>query len=168
MRQAVPSVVMGCLPACCGKMVAQRKILGALGIVLGICSWFMPLIGAHMGTYGACTKTCEDAECNEYSTQCNLPSPSESEYEWVCENMYNAHGIIGIFIFGGGGIIPLMICIIGVVFSAIACCGCGGVRFSAALNENAAGVMQPQTGVVMQPQTGVEMQAQPSTVQTKV
>ena len=66
MRQATPSIVMGCLPACCGKMVAQRQILGGFGITLAIFSWFMPLIGAITGTHKACVKVCEDSECDEH------------------------------------------------------------------------------------------------------
>merc|ERR1719453_2482590 len=35
---AIPSIVLGCLPACCGKMVEQRKPLGGASIGCAACA----------------------------------------------------------------------------------------------------------------------------------
>merc|ERR1719313_1407661 len=66
---AIPSVVLGCLPTCCAKMVDKRKIIGAVGMFLGAFSWFMPLIGALAGADGACESMCDQSEC-ENDTWC--------------------------------------------------------------------------------------------------
>merc|ERR1712216_1010084 len=114
---AVPSIVLGCMPACCGKQVPKRKIFGGIGIFLGFLALIMPFIGAKTGAAGACAKLCKEAECEDYAW-C-----ADDAGKTACKEYLGGLGVFVAYT-AALGFLPLICGIVGMSVSGAAICGC--------------------------------------------
>ncbi|CAL1170178.1 unnamed protein product [Cladocopium goreaui] len=102
-------IVLMSLPLCCGVLKQYGKVLGAIGIVLGVLALVIPLFGA----LGSCVPFV-DAACNDACTPCT----DEEKKIWAsaCQTL----GIIFVYlvVFGWAA------CVLGIVGASLACCVC--------------------------------------------
>jgi hypothetical protein len=111
----IPSIVLGCMPACCGKQIEKAKLFGKIGITLGILSVIMPFIGAKVATGPVVKMVCDDKICN--------PNGCTDKEEEDLKSGMTALGVLVAYTVGHG-YIALICGIVGVSVSAAAHCGC--------------------------------------------
>ena len=132
---AIPAIVLGCMPACCGKMLEQRKPMGGAAIGLGFFAMFMPAIGGMTGGGGACTKVCKEAECEHYSACVDDAGMAD------CKAGLSALGVI-VGYTAALGFLPLICGIVGAAMGCAACAGCCKANPNAGGAANGAPVVQ--------------------------
>ncbi|CAL1146536.1 unnamed protein product [Cladocopium goreaui] len=104
-------IILVSLPLCCGVMKKQGKVIGAIGIVLGLLSLIIPYFGA-MGSCApfmdaACANRCTGFECTQYDKDVALSA---------CQ----ALGVIFVYL----GVFGWLACVLGIVAASMACCVC--------------------------------------------
>ncbi|CAL1170171.1 unnamed protein product [Cladocopium goreaui] len=102
-------IVLMSLPLCCGVLKQYGKVIGAIGIVMGVLALVIPLFGA----LGSCVPFV-DAACNDACTPCT----DEEKKIWAsaCQTL----GIVFVYmvVFGWAA------CVLGIVGASLACCVC--------------------------------------------
>lgn len=61
----IVGIVLGCMPACCGQMIPQRKVLGIVGICVAAFGMLMPYLGSSMAANSVANPCCKGdlADC---------------------------------------------------------------------------------------------------------
>mmetsp|Transcript_20430 Transcript_20430/g.34032 ORF Transcript_20430/g.34032 Transcript_20430/m.34032 type:complete len:169 (+) Transcript_20430:31-537(+) len=102
-------IIFVSLPLCCGVLKQYGKVIGGIGIGMGLLALIIPLFGAM----GSCVPFV-DAACNDACTPCT----EEVKEAWAkgCQTL----GIIFVYlvVFGWAA------CILGIVGASMACCVC--------------------------------------------
>jgi hypothetical protein len=112
---AIPGIVLGCMPTCCGKMVEKAKPIGIIAMILGLVGMIMPAIGGKVAIDSSIDKVCEDKGCN----------PNGCDQEEIDEekDVLAGFGIILAYTIGHG-YIALICGIIALAMGGAACCKC--------------------------------------------
>jgi len=104
-------IILVSLPLCCGILKQYGKVIGAIGIVLGIVALAIPFLGS-MGSCGPfvdaiCDMRCADNQCTEAEKQI----------------MLDGCNILG-FIFAYTVAFGWVAVVLGIVAASLACCVC--------------------------------------------
>merc|ERR1719456_1976511 len=111
----IVSIVLGAMPACCGKMVDKRKIFGGISVLLGVLGMFMPAIGAMAGSSGTVNKVCK---CYDKEG-----CPCDDAEKKALKTFLGTLGIFFAYLFALGWL-AIILGIVGISMGGASCCGC--------------------------------------------